>query len=80
MKPYYDSWKVSSHKNVNCLECHYEPGIKAHIFGKINGLVEVAQYLTHRYSEKPSAELSDASCLREGVSYQRGGYWQKAVV
>lgn len=66
MKPYYRSWKESSHKKVNCLECHYEPTIKAHVQGKINGLVQVVQYATHRYSAKPHAQVSDASCLREG--------------
>jgi cytochrome c nitrite reductase small subunit len=29
MKPYYDSWKASSHRGVarNCLTCHAEPGV-----------------------------------------------------
>ena len=66
MKPYYKSWKESSHNRVNCLKCHHEPGIKAEVGGKITGLVQVAQYLTGRYSNKPKAEISDASCLRGG--------------
>lgn len=66
MDPYYASWEESTHQEVNCIECHYEPGLKAHVVGKINGLVEVAQYLTNRYSEKPTAKVSDASCLRPG--------------
>ncbi len=66
MDPYYESWQASTHAEVNCIECHYDPGLKAHIKGKIVGLVQVAQYLTGRYSEKPKAEVSDAACLREG--------------
>jgi len=37
MKPYYASWKKSTHNKVNCVECHYEPSLKAHIKGKIKG-------------------------------------------
>src|SRR5690242_7727803 len=27
MEPYYDSWAVSKHKDVSCIECHFAPGI-----------------------------------------------------
>lgn len=66
MKPYYKAWKESVHKNVNCLDCHYEPSWKAHLKGKINGLVQVIEYISGRYSEKAIAKVSDASCLRSG--------------
>ena len=66
MRPYYESWKESKHHEVNCLECHYEPNLKAHAIGKIKGLVEVAQYLTHKYSPKPASKVNDTSCLRKG--------------
>lgn len=66
MKPYYSSWKKSTHNTINCVECHYDPGIKAHIKGKINGLVEVAKFATGGYSEKYDAEVNDAACLRHG--------------
>src|SRR5659263_269911 len=35
MRPYYDSWRTSSHADVKCVECHYEPGIIGHVKGKI---------------------------------------------
>jgi len=66
MKPYYDSWKKSTHNKLNCVECHYAPGLKAHIQGKINGLVEVAKFLTDGYKKKYDAEVNDTSCLRQG--------------
>ncbi|TET59618.1 hypothetical protein E3J48_07640, partial [Candidatus Aerophobetes bacterium] len=25
MKPYYESWKTSSHNEVNCIKCHADP-------------------------------------------------------
>lgn len=66
MQPYYDSWKNSVHNKENCIECHYEPSLKAHVLGKINGLLEVAKYLTGKYTMKPSAKVSDITCLRGG--------------
>jgi hypothetical protein len=66
MKPYAEAWEHSSHNEVNCVDCHYEPGIKPVIEGKINGLVSVVKYITHTYSIKPNSEIGDASCLRTG--------------
>ncbi|MDP1854046.1 MAG: NapC/NirT family cytochrome c [Candidatus Omnitrophota bacterium] len=66
MKPYYKAWKDSAHKNVHCLDCHYEPNWRSHLKGKINGLVQVIDYVTGRYSERAVAKIGDASCLRDG--------------
>lgn len=66
MKPYYDSWKKSAHHQEKCIECHYAPGLKAHVLGKINGLVEVVKYLTGKYAVKPKALVDDLTCLRQG--------------
>ncbi|MCK4419745.1 NapC/NirT family cytochrome c, partial [Candidatus Aerophobetes bacterium] len=45
MKPYYESWKVSSHNEVNCIKCHSDPGLVPYLKTKANGLVEVGIYL-----------------------------------
>lgn len=66
MKPYYDSWKKSAHNKEKCIECHYAPGIKAHVIGKINGLIEVANHLIGKYPVKFSAKVDDLTCLRQG--------------
>ncbi|MDO8663113.1 MAG: NapC/NirT family cytochrome c [Candidatus Omnitrophota bacterium] len=66
MKPYYKAWKESPHKMVKCLDCHYEPNLKSHLWGKINGLAQVMDYTLGRYSEKPVARIPDTSCLRSG--------------
>jgi len=66
MDDYIESWEHSSHKDVKCVECHYEPGVKAIALGKIDGLLQMAKYMTHTYSSRPAAEISDKSCLREG--------------
>jgi nitrate/TMAO reductase-like tetraheme cytochrome c subunit len=67
MAGYYESWQHSSHKDVGCVECHYEPGVKAHVKGKIGATVQVAKFLTHAYGgEKPHSIVSNQSCMRAG--------------
>jgi len=70
MKPYYESWKTSSHNEVNCIKCHAEPGMGAYLKTKANGLVEVAIYLSGNLPTSYQTEVSDESCLREGCHSQ----------
>ena len=68
IKPHYQSWASSKHgeENVNCVGCHFEPGIVPYVAGKLNGLVEVVKYVAGAYPTKLRSEVSDASCLQEG--------------
>jgi len=66
MKPYYDSWRVSTHSNVACVQCHYEPGLTPRLRGKVDGLLQMAKYVTRTYEPKPKAGISDKACLRSG--------------
>ena len=43
IRPSVDSWKMSSHKDVACVECHVRPGLKGFIEDKVYaGLKDVA--------------------------------------
>jgi hypothetical protein len=64
MNPHYASWKTSGHSNVNCLECHLQPGFAGFVKGKINGLAQAVDCAVGRIGTKPSATVIDASCLR----------------
>ena len=64
MNTYYDSWKTSSHSEVNCLDCHFEPGIVGHVKGKIDGGAQAVAFIVGRVGTKPSATVLDSSCLR----------------
>lgn len=64
MNNYYDNWKASSHSEVNCLECHLQPGFMGHVKGKINGLSQAIDCIVGRVGTKPSATILDESCLR----------------
>ena len=35
MKPYYESWSTSTHRDVACIKCHIAPGIKAEAMKKM---------------------------------------------
>jgi len=72
MKPFYESWQTSSHKDVACKACHYPPGLKSFFRTKIQGLVMVGRYWTRLYvGSKPRAEIQDESCLRPGCHDRR---------
>ena len=64
MKPYYESWRHSSHKNVACVECHIAPGVTAEIRKKYEALSMVVKYFTATYGTNPWTEIEDAACLR----------------
>ncbi len=72
MKPFFESWKASTHKDVACKVCHYPPGLKSFFRTKIEGLVMVGRYWTRLYvKSKPWAEIQDESCLRPGCHDRR---------
>lgn len=72
MQPFYDSWKNSSHNKVECIECHFAPGLKGAIAGKLNGLVQLVKYTSLTYKKsRPWAEIPDESCLRAGCHETR---------
>ena len=64
MKPYYESWRHSTHRNVACVECHIPPGVTAEIRKKYEALSMVARYFTGTYGTNPWTEIEDAACLR----------------
>jgi nitrate/TMAO reductase-like tetraheme cytochrome c subunit len=63
MKPYYVSWKTSSHKQIPCVDCHIPPGIESELRKKYEALSMVVRYFTGTYGTHPWAEVDDVSCL-----------------
>lgn len=66
MNSYYTSWKVGSHKDVECVQCHIAPGVMNFVSAKLNGLGQVVDDVLERTSGKPSASVSDFACTRSG--------------
>ncbi len=71
MKPYYQSWTTSTHRNIPCIKCHIAPGIKAEAMTKIQAANMVVKYFTGAYGTRPWAEIQDAACLRSGCHSTR---------
>lgn len=66
MGPYVEAWKISRHREVPCVQCHYPPGLRDTLRVKFQAVTQVAKWATGTYSSKPFAEVEDASCLRSG--------------
>ena len=63
MAPYYESWEMSSHANIACVDCHIPPGITAELRKKYEALSMVARYFTATYGTNPWTEVEDGACL-----------------
>lgn len=67
METFYQSWRTSAHNKIDCVECHFEPGISGTVRGKLNGLVQIVNYVSLSYKKrKPWAEIPDNTCARSG--------------
>src|SRR6185369_8233364 len=71
MEPYYQAWHGSTHKNVPCTDCHFEPGLKNTIKGKFEASSQAAKFITGTYGSKPHAQIHDVSCMRSGCHEKR---------
>lgn len=72
MHPYYDSWEISSHSDVDCVDCHIAPG--EYLQTKIEASSMVTSYFTGTYGTKPWADVSDESCYRCHERERLGGH------
>ncbi len=63
MRPYYEQWKTSTHKNFICLRCHP--------FNSVRNAANTLKYLTNTYNPRPIVEVKDQSCLQNGCHSER---------
>jgi nitrate/TMAO reductase-like tetraheme cytochrome c subunit len=71
MEPYYQAWHQSTHKNVPCTDCHFEPGLANTLKGKFEASSQAAKFITGTYGSKPHAQINDVSCMRSGCHEKR---------
>ena len=71
MEPYYQAWHASTHKNVPCTDCHFEPGLQNTLKGKFEASSQAAKFITGTYGSKPHAQINDVSCMRSGCHEKR---------
>src|SRR3972149_2584152 len=63
MKPYYEQWETSSHKNVSCMKCLEYNSFKM--------LVSTIKYYANSYNRKPNSESPSSNCLQSGCHERR---------
>jgi nitrate/TMAO reductase-like tetraheme cytochrome c subunit len=70
MDPQISSWKVSTHRNVNCIACHVEPGLIPLLIDKVKA-VKSPYYKIFGGYEKPinhssrlAGHMHEESCLQ----------------
>lgn len=66
MDTYIESWETSTHSQVGCMECHFEPGLKGALWGKWKAQSHVVMMITGMAPPRPHTQISDVSCLRQG--------------
>lgn len=64
IKPNVESWKVSAHKDVTCIECHFEPGFKNYVKGKVEAISELVKTVTNSQGAKPHSIVKDVTCTQ----------------
>ncbi len=62
IKPYYLSWKASSHSKVSCLSCHQSPGIDGWVETRLEGLENLRLYI-FKQKKTYKKRVSDIACL-----------------
>lgn len=73
MQPYVASWRESSHgkKGIQCVKCHFPPGFRNAVEGKVTAVSQLVAYITGTYGTSFVAEIEDASCMRSGCHDKR---------
>lgn len=64
MKPAVKTWSALPHKEVNCLECHADPGPIGYIKRKMGGIGEVYKYMSGNYDGVFETKLNMANCIK----------------
>ncbi len=64
MQPHFEQWRVSTHKEVVCVDCHTEPGVLGLVKIEASMLKNTAGHLTGTYQLPIRADVRDDSCLR----------------
>ncbi|MBI0577696.1 NapC/NirT family cytochrome c [Neobacillus cucumis] len=64
MKPEYYTWKVSTHNEVDCANCHIGSGVKNYAKAKANGLVQLYEKTTNTYTApiQMPKEIPNSAC------------------
>lgn len=57
------AWEQFSHNQVDCLDCHADPGVYGYVKRKIYGLHELYVHLFGEYPERLEAKVNIENCI-----------------
>lgn len=63
IKPQVTAWSAGPHNQVECLNCHADPGTVGYVKRKIGGLHEVYLQATNQVPDKIEARFNVATCI-----------------
>lgn len=63
MAPMYNAWANSSHKNVDCIDCHAQVGKWGYIKTKISATKELYYHIFQNYEKPIKATPGTVDCL-----------------
>lgn len=67
IEPFYHSWQLADHasQGVECIDCHFKPGILGRIQGEAYAALKLGQYAIGAYDRPTGARLVfNQNCLR----------------
>jgi hypothetical protein len=66
MEPFVTGWENSGHRDVECVDCHYETGFRNQFQGRLAALARLILYWSGNYNTNSYVVINDASCLVGG--------------
>ena len=72
MTPTYQTWQSSSHKNVECIKCHSDPGTAGLVRTKTNALKEVYLHVTGNYETPITISTDNAAFTNRCLGCHQG--------
>jgi len=64
MEDAYQSWKTTTHKDENCLECHADEGLIGLVKVKLAGTKQLYQVVTNNVPKKIEAHVPSERCIK----------------
>ena len=71
MEPYVESWRTSSHSEVECHTCHFSSDPIVLMKQKTHAMATTIRYFVGTYDILPRAEVEDEACLQSGCHETR---------
>ena len=62
ISPYYESWRISAHGEIECEQCHWDRGFKGLVQAKMEGLGELVKQIRGKTDGPLRVSIPDSRC------------------